>query len=642
MSNTSTTHDELSTLVQLQEVERREDLAQYRKKMHATSIDDRIKEGVCWYPLTLNRHFIGTGERINIEVERTRATEQPHVFQPGKSVSVFSNSGSSNDSHSHASGVVKRVQGNRMVVSLNTDELPDWLDEGKLGLHLLFDEATYDEMKRAVQAVREAKGDRLAHLREVLLGNVPATFAEAQPQTVPHLNNVQQQALNQALTAHELMIVHGPPGTGKTTTLIEVINNLLQTEKQVLVCAPSNAAVDLLAERLNASGTYVVRTGHPARVTDTLNDLTLDARIAHHESWKDLRVVRRKAEELRRMATKYKRKYGREEAQQRRLLLAEVRKMKGEADVLEHYIVNDVIGKPGAICCTLAGAAASILRELAFKTVVIDEAAQAMEGACWIPILKAQRVILAGDHFQLPPTIKSFNAAKQGLATTLFEKAIQRNQADVMLQVQYRMNAQIMAFSGNYFYKGQLKAHPSIQSWLLAPDQPAITFIDTAGCGYAERVDKETLSTYNTDEAAFALRHLHWLLEQYPEAAAEASIAVIAPYSAQVKQLKELAAANPFFEQYQAQMRINTIDGFQGQEKDIIYISLVRSNEQSEIGFLQDIRRMNVAITRARKKLVIVGDSATVGSHTFYSQFIDYAQQLNAYHSAFEFTDLMV
>ncbi len=355
-------------------------------------------------------------------------------------------------------------------------------------------------------------------------------------------------------------------------------------------------------------------------------------------------MLKRKAEEYRALGFKYKRNYGREEREQRQRLLREASLAKEEAEQLEHYIVADIMAKADVITATLVGASAQIVKGIRFRSVFIDEAAQALEAASWIPILKAERVIFAGDHFQLPPTVKSFEAAQQGLGMTLMEKCIKRQQAmgspvDTMLQIQYRMHQQIMDFSGQYFYKGALKADESVKERLLLPDLLPLTFIDTAGCGYTEKVDPESLSTYNEEEAHLLLKHLESLVEKLGIEKVQEdalTIGVIAPYRAQVKTLNEQLESYALLKEVRAQITIDTVDAFQGRERDIIYISLVRSNDKGEIGFLADERRMNVAMTRARMRLVMVGDSATLGSNVFYGEILDYIHSIEAYQSAFE------
>lgn len=508
------TKEELKKVIALLKVEKEEDLEQYRKKVLNIGLDERKKEGVCWYPVIQRKNYIGTGEKLIIEVERTSGINQPHVFQSGKVVSLFSNTGQRADRHNNAPGVINFVKKDTMTITLNSDELPEWIDDGRLGVDLLFDEGSYREMETAMRKVLEAGKERVGELREIMLGNDLAKFTSKGKQVNPHLNESQNEALNNILRANDVAIIHGPPGTGKTTTLVQAVKETIKSENQVLVCAPSNAAVDLLAEKLSEEGVKVLRLGHPARVTESILEKTLDAQIANHDSFRDLKLVRRKEEEFRNIAFKYKRKYGHSEREQRKLLLRESSKMRTEADHLEHYIINDLFDKTEAVLCTLVGASNYLLKDKKFYTLFIDEAAQALEPACWIPILKAKRVIFAGDHCQLPPTIKSITAAKEGLQVTLFEKCIQRNEVDVMLKTQYRMHEEIMNFSSRQFYKGALEAFEGIKDHRLMEGEIPMEFIDTAGCGYHDQTDKETRSSYNHEEGNLLLNHLNGLVEK--------------------------------------------------------------------------------------------------------------------------------
>lgn len=635
--------DQLYQTLELLRKERQADLEQYRQKIQLVPLNRKTKEGKCWYPIKLRRNYIGTGERLNIEVERTQQLDQPHVFQSGKMVSLFSNARNTPDKN-YVSGVINYVRDNTMVITLNADDLPEWIDDPLLGIDLMFDETAYREMEYTMKEVIKASNNRLAELRDTLLGlrthvaghQLPAT-GNWQPAT--NLNSSQCKALDKILNTTDVAIIHGPPGTGKTTTLVHAIKATVSTEKQVMVCAPSNAAVDLLADKLSDLGLRVLRIGHPARVTEQTLSKTLDARIAMHEHYKELRMLRKKMEQLREMAFKYKRNFGYEERQQHKQLMQESKAMKADADVLEFYIINDLLQNSDVITCTLVGASHNTLRGKRFKTIFIDEAAQALEPACWIPILKAERVVFAGDHCQLPPTIKSIEAAREGLAQTLFEKCIQRQpQTASMLQVQYRMHEDIMRFPSHYFYHNELIADEAVRTHALLTQNstplPPIDFIDTAGCGFTEGQDPETLSRYNNEEASLLIRHVERLVVTIGTAEWKYSLGIITPYSAQVEQLRKLAEASELISSLAQFITINTVDAFQGQERDIIAISFVRSNEKSEVGFLADIRRTNVAITRARKKLIMIGDSATLGTHPFYIDLLDYVQQKGFYDSA--------
>lgn len=636
-------HD-LARTLELIQMERQADLEYYRAKVLLRSLHERTNEGTTWYPVSLKRDYIGTGERLVIEVERTNHLEQPHSFQSGKSVSVFSNA-TGKPEKEHVNGVVNFVRDNTMVITLNSDDLPEWLDDGLLGVDVMFDEMSYREMEYALREVMKADNNRLSTLRELLLGELQtdgrqSSATESGPRAPSILNESQQAALGQVLKTTDIAFIHGPPGTGKTTTLVEAINETVKIESQVLVCAPSNAAVDLLVEKLSDKGLNVIRIGHPARVTEQSMSKTLDARIAAHSNYAELREMRKRMEQLKSQALKFKRKFGHHEKEQRRQLLQESKLMKADADMLEFYIVNDLLQNSQVICATLVGSSHPVLRGRSYKTAFIDEAGQALEPACWIPALRTERLILAGDHQQLPPTIKSNEAARAGLAKTLFEKGIAKHPGkSAMLEVQYRMHEDIMKFSSTYFYHDRLVAHESVRHHLLRPDHLPVEFIDTAGCGYQEKQDPETLSRWNEEEGELLIRLAEklvedigveeWLTQQF-------TFAIITPYRAQVDYLRKLAEGSAILEQLHPLFTINTVDAFQGQERDVIAISFVRSNDKSEVGFLGDIRRTNVAMTRARKKLLLVGDSATLGSHPFYESLIEFVQGKNYYRGAFE------
>jgi ATP-dependent RNA/DNA helicase IGHMBP2 len=636
-----TVNQQLERTLELIRIERKEDLEQYRQKVLLQSITQRTKKGTTWYPVSLKRDYIGTGERPIIEVDRTNHLDQPHAFQSGKLVSVFSNGSGTPEKH-HINGVINYVRDNTMVITVNADDLPDWLEDGMLGVDVMFDEMTYREMEFTLKEVIKAEDNRVAELKSILLGSEKARISDAEikVESLNILNPSQKNALEIIAGSEDVAFIHGPPGTGKTTTIVQAIRYAVEIENQVLVCAPSNAAVDLLVEKLSEQGLNVIRIGHPARVTEQSLSKTLDARIAAHPSYGELKAMRKRMEQIRSMAVKYKRNFGYHERAERKALLQEVKLLKSDADMLEFYIVNDLFQNAQAICCTLVGSSHPVLRGRKYKTVFIDEAAQALEPACWIPLMRVHRVVFAGDHQQLPPTIKSVEAAREGLAKTLFQKGIESQpHTSSMLQVQYRMHECIMKFSSAYFYKDKLIAHPSVKSTLLRSDNPPVEFIDTAGCGYMEAQDPETLSRVNEEEAKLLMHLVEGLIEnigtnQWLEE--NITLGIITPYSAQVDHLHKLAEASAVLEPLYRLITINTVDAFQGQERDVIAISFVRSNEQSEVGFLADIRRTNVAMTRARKKLIMVGDSATLAAHPFYTELLDYVQKEGFYKSAFE------
>lgn len=628
-----------SALLDLLKTEREEDRKQYQQLISSSSVGDRRAAGLTWYPVAVRDTEMSRGDYLTVELERTTHQDVPHQLRFGVSAMLFSNHNPKEDA---VEGVVTWQSGNRLKLTLRTDELPEWSRNGKLGVDLLFDDNSYDEMQNALKQAAAIQDKKEGHLVQVLTGGKAPTFNDTLPPvTVPGLNPSQQAAVNRILAANDLAIVHGPPGTGKTTTLVQAIKALVREEKQVLVVAPSNAAVDLLSEKLADEGLNVLRVGNPARVSERLMALTLDAKISGHPSMKDIRRLKKQASEFRDMAHKYKRNFGKAERDQRKALFDEARNIMKSVESTEQYITEDLMAKAQVITATLVGANHYTVRNLRYKTVVIDEAGQALEPACWIPVLKAEKVVLAGDHCQLSPTVKSAEAARNGLSTTLLEKmAGLYPQAVSLLEEQYRMHEMIMGYSAAVFYGSRLTAHASVAGHLLHPGDTPLAFVDTAGCGFDETTDGT--STTNPEEAAFLFKHLLQLVEELqPHYQADnfPNIAIISPYRQQLALLNEQLEHATALQPYRHKISINTIDSFQGQERDVVYISMTRSNPDSKIGFLADVRRMNVAMTRARKKLVVIGDSATLSQLPFYADFISYAEQQNAYRSAWELAD---
>ena len=638
--------DRLLLLRKLLKIERDEDFAQYKQHFSRNNINFRKENGVTWYPIVIANIEIGHGEYLSIDIERTTNHNEPHQFSGGKNAALFSNTYPDEQA---INGIIKVINPNKIRLSLSIDELPDWCEDGKLGINLLFDESSYREMDIAMDKVINASNNRLAILRDVIYGlKLPAFDKIVESFKITGLNNSQNTAVQKIIAAKDIAIVHGPPGTGKTTTLVQAICETLKIEKQVLVCSSSNIAVDLLTEKLHREGINVLRLGNPARISEEVWMNTLDVKMSAHESYKKLKKYRKNAEEYFRMAGKYKRTFGREEREQRQLFYMEARKILNEARVLEDYIFHEQFEKAQVIACTPVVSSGKMMRDKHFTTVFIDEAAQALEPMCWIPITRSNRVIFAGDHFQLPPTVKSKSAEVQGLKETLFEHCMHLDNVSVMLNIQYRMHEHIINFSNKNFYNNNLIADESVKSTVLSFDKNEILlntpldFIDTAGIGYNEIINPESLSIANPEEAQLLIKHLKLLLVQYSQsnkAVNQISVGIISPYKEQVQYLTTQIALDPYFDNYRSQIAIKTVDGFQGQERDVIYISLVRSNDLKEIGFLNDIRRMNVALTRAKKKLVVIGDSATLANHIFYKNFLDYTESIGAYKSVWEFID---
>ncbi len=644
------------------QLEQKEDQAQFKLKNASASIKERRRRGLTWYPVTITQEDIGFGGKVVLELERPAHRQDLHLFQVGKNACLFSNAPGYSGTHSASDrpvliGVVTSVRRNKLLLATTKEALPDWVLDGStpngstLGIDLTFDEVSYREMNQALSAVMLAHGNRLAELRDVLLGARQASFRAHKADVLFYpsaLNDSQLLAVRHVLSAQDVAIVHGPPGTGKTTTLVQAILETVRRERRVLVCAPSNTAVDLLTEKLAERGVNVIRLGNPSRVSDLLLQHTLDAGVMAHPSYPKMHAMRQTAEQHRDTANEHVHHFGFEERQHRQWLRDEARTLRQAADDLERFMTEDVLESVQVITCTLVGASNRHIRHLSFETVFIDEAAQALEPGCWIPIAKGQRVVLAGDHHQLPPTVKSEKAAREGLRETLFEKCIQRQpQTARMLTMQYRMHTQIMGFSSEKFYGGQLVPHASVRHAGLeaydlrfAPDLP-VEFIDTAGCGFLELAIPESRSTANPEEAHMLLERLAQLLERCDPTEHDQrplSIGVIAPYRAQINYLKDAIEDSAMLNDLLLQRRLSvgTVDSFQGQERDIIAITLTRSNPQGEIGFLSDIRRMNVGMTRARRKLLLVGDSSTLCKHPFFGELLAYVKGVGGYRTAHE------
>ncbi len=622
---------EFDTLLKLLQLEREADFEEFKKMIQHLPLEQKIAKGFCWHPINITKSGHTVGDRAFVILERTKHFDQPHKFRAGKMVNLFTKR--PRIFNPERSGIIDYVDKHRMKVILNAEDAPNWIIHDDCGIELLFDSRTYEEMRKALERVKNAKGDRLTELRGILLGQRPPQFGAHPVVHVPELNASQNQAVNNILCSRDVSVVHGPPGTGKTTTLIYAIRELCKTENTVLVTAPSNAAVDLLTERLAEINLNVVRIGNISRVDESILSHTLEVQLSKHPESKHIKKVRLQAAEKRRQAWRLRRKYGREDRESRKRYLDEAQELSGWAMQLEDRLLDQIITGAQVITATLVGSVHPVLTNYKFKTVVIDEAAQGLEPATWIPITKASKVVLAGDPFQLPPTIKSIEARKGGFDVTLIEKSLLRLPYVNFLDTQYRMNEQIMQFSNRHFYDGILKADESVREHkLMMEDDRPVEFIDTVGCGFDERMNPEYQSRYNPDEFQILCEHLYLLLDATK--AELPSIAIISPYREQVIYMKEQIEQDSRLEG--VEITVDTIDGFQGQERDVIYISLVRSNKKSEIGFLKDYRRMNVAMTRARKKLVIVGDSATIGNDSFYNDFLSFCETIGGYRTAWE------
>ena len=587
-----------------------------------SSPQQRRQEGITWYPVKVADEGYGLGAYPFLVLENPRP-QKGHSFQSGNPVSLFSEADASKGER--VVGVIGFVDDQRMKIVFHCDELPDWIDNGRLGVDALFDEKSYKEMFLALNRTINAEKGRLAELRDCIYGQRGLKWEEEKVEKISHLNESQQRAVEAIVQAQDVAVVHGPPGTGKTTTLVAAIQVMARQGKKILVTAASNAATDHLLQQCIQVGVSGVRIGNTAKVEEDNQTFTMDACLLREKEYKQIKELKKRAVEMRKMGGKYKRSFGKEEADQRRLLFQEAKKLQKEARDWEQYLIDKIIDESAVVAATLIGSNHYYIQDKTWDVVVIDEAGQALGPAAWVAIGHAEKIVLAGDPHQLPPTVKSPKAAELGLSKTLLDVAIgQIPDAVYFLNVQYRMHKDIMAFSNSYFYNDGLMAHDSVADRGWSASESAVVFIDTAGCGFEEQPGADGNSLQNQEEWSLIQKHI-----EIKQMLAIGDVAVISPYRAQVSWMQNELAEQP-------RMTVNTIDSFQGQEEDIVYISLVRSNDNSEIGFLKDYRRMNVAMTRAKLGLVIVGDSATLAKDAFYSSMIEMIEKKGGYISAWE------
>lgn len=640
------------TLLQLEYYTEKE---AFRKLTEQMGMQRKVKRGDAWFPLQVGKSFYNSLNQTAIEVFRTSDQDIEHNFEFGRPVMFFRSERSEELKYFSFTGTVSYVDGDRMVVTIPDSapllELQQSTDP--IGVQLSFDETSYKLMFEALDRVMKAKNNRLAYLRDLFYSHQKAGRFSFEPMKFPWLNPTQERAVNEVLWAKDVAIVHGPPGTGKTTTLVEAINETLMRESQVLVCAQSNMAVDWISEKLVDRGINVLRIGNPTRVNDKMLGFTYERRFESHADYPQLWAIRKAIRELRK-----NRKKGSENYHQK------MDRLKSRAAEIELRINAELFGEARVIACTLVGSAHHLLEGMKFGTLFIDEAAQALEAACWIPMKRASRVILAGDHCQLPPTVKSIAALRAGLGKTLMER-IAENKPEVvtLLKIQYRMNDEIMRFSSDWFYGGKVESAPQIKYRSVLDYDHPITWIDTSNeenqitiegedapedsastassvsaanqnsdLNFKEQFVGESFGRINKAEAELTLLTLAEYFTKIGKQRVleeRIDVGIISPYRAQVQYLKKLIKKYEFFKPYRRLISVNTVDGFQGQERDVILISLVRSNDEGQIGFLKDLRRMNVAMTRARMKLIILGNKDTMTKHPFYKKLWEYVEAIN-------------
>ena len=650
------------TLLQLEYYTEKE---AFRKLTEQMGMQRKVKRGDAWFPLRVGKSFYNSLNQTAIEVFRTSDQDIEHNFEFGRPVMFFMvKKMGKNENQSRKvqsikyfsfTGTVSYVDGDRMVITVpDSAPLLDLQQSTEpIGVQLSFDETSYKLMFEALDRVMKAKNNRLAYLRDLFYSHQKAGRFSFEPMKFPWLNPTQERAVNEVLWAKDVAIVHGPPGTGKTTTLVEAINETLMRESQVLVCAQSNMAVDWISEKLVDRGVNVLRIGNPTRVNDKMLGFTYERRFESHPDYPQLWAIRKAIRELRK-----NRKKGSENYHQK------MDRLKSRAAEIEIRINSELFGEARVIACTLVGSAHRLLEGMKFGTLFIDEAAQALEAACWIPMKRASRVILAGDHCQLPPTVKSIAALRAGLGKTLMER-IAENKPEVvtLLKIQYRMNDEIMRFSSDWFYGGKVESAPQIKYRSVLDYDHPITWIDTSNeenqitiegedapedsastassvsaanqnsdLNFKEQFVGESFGRINKAEAELTLLTLAEYFTKIGKQrvlSESIDVGIISPYRAQVQYLKKLIKKYEFFKPYRRLISVNTVDGFQGQERDVILISLVRSNDEGQIGFLKDLRRMNVAMTRARMKLIILGNKDTMTKHPFYKKLWEYVEAIN-------------
>lgn len=607
----------------LLEVEYACEREQFQRQTENMGVARKVRRGLCWFPLRVGRSYYNSQDTPVVEVDRTEAQEAEHQFEPGKPVCFFTQDASQMLTYMNFVGQVSYVENDRMVISMpSMGAVSQVLNADCLGVQLYLDEYTYRLMFEALDRVTSAREGRLAQLRDMIYTQAPLHTRTLAPVAMPWLNVTQQEAVNRVLACKDVAVLHGPPGTGKTTTMVEAIYETLRRETQVMVCAQSNMAVDWIAQKLSERGVNVLRIGNPMRVTDQMLADTYERRYEAHPLYSQLWAIRRTIRQL------YDSAQGNRENRHQKIA-----RLKDKATALDFQIRDSLLSEARVVACTLTGSASTLLLGRRFSSLFIDEAAQALQATCWIAIQKADRVILAGDHCQLPPTVKSPEALAGELDRTLMQKIVEGHpEAVALLGVQYRMTDAIMQFPNQEFYDGRLQSDPSVRYRSILDWDTAIEWVDTPGeADYEEQEAGDGVSRQNPAEAQLTVDTLKAYFERIGTRRIldeRLDVGLISPYKGQVRLLRQLIRRDSWWKPFRRLISINTVDGFQGQERDIILISMVRSNSEGQVGFLRDLRRMNVAITRARMKLILVGHQATLCRHPFYKRLRNYVASL--------------
>ena len=611
---------------QLLQMEYEHEREEYKRISEQWGVERTVQRGLCWFPLRVGRNHYNSLNQLVVDVYRPESqAENEHQFEYGRQVRFFVADDALRVNYKSYTGTVQYVEGNRMSIAVPSVQCITDMENsyGELGVQLSLDETTYRTMFEALNDVAQARSGRVAELRDVICGLVEPSFREIYPVRFPWLNRSQEVAVNNMLCSRDVMIVHGPPGTGKTTTLVEAIVETLNREPQVLVCAQSNMAVDWISQKLVERGVNVLRIGNPTRVNDKMLGYCYERQYEGHPDYPELWSMRKTMRQL----LSLDRKHSRSDAVNSR-----INRLRKRAEELEVKINMELFDKARVVASTLVGSNSNLLTGRHFSTLFVDEAGQALEAATWIAIRKAQRVVLAGDHLQLPPTIKCFEAERSGLSRTMMEMVVDRwPQCVTLLNTQYRMNSLIMQFPSDWFYGGGLRAAQEVEARGILDFDTPMEWIDTSELGFTEQVKGAGCSKVNVQEAEHFVAELEkYALRIGVERILDERIdfGLISPYKAQVQYMRRLVKSRASLRPLRGLLTIDTIDGFQGQERDVVFISLVRSNDDGKIGFLSDLRRMNVAITRARMKVVVIGNAATLSRHAFYRKLHAYITAL--------------
>lgn len=622
----------LYQLLEAVEEERKEEELFFLEQMSEKSLRDKVKAGIAWHPIQFLSSGFTVGDYIEIKIEKASVGNQTGKLREGNGVLLqLVRSGATESLRA----TIARLGRNQMVLLCKAEDVDDLeLPLSAINaVELVYDEKPFLIMKDAIQKVIEAEKGSLFQLKKAVYGEVPDfTFAPKELRySHEFLNAAQKSAISNVLGSGNFSIIHGPPGTGKTTTLISLVRELALTQKRILVCASSNHATDLLALKCMEAGLDTVRIGNLSRIGEEVLRVTLDEKVRANPEWDQIKKQRIEAEKIRKQAAKYKRSFGTEEKALRKQLFAEARATLKYADEMEDEMVKKVLQNANVIVTTLVSSATSLLSRMTFETLIIDEASQTTEPESWIAIGKAERIILAGDPLQLPPTVKTRQALNLGLQKTLMDTLLDKKHPSYLLDTQYRMNGEVLSFPNHQFYGNLLQSGKAVVNRCLYGGAKSFQFVDTAGTGYEEIRDEESQSLYNPGEWGIIQNHIDQQLDKL----AGHTVAIISPYAEQVRFIQtDLKAREINFLFY---LDCDTIDGFQGQERDVVYLSLVRSNDQNEIGFLSDLRRLNVAITRARLQVVVIGDSVTLSKNPTYSQLIAHAEKSDGYQSAWDY-----